>query len=456
MLLKKMNVLLVNPWIYDFAAYDLWLKPVGLLKIASFLERFGYRVHIVNCLERNHPLLKKKYNFFSQREFDCGKFFSQEVEKPILLKDIPRKYKRYGIPPDIFEEELSKVPLPLLAVGITSGMTYWYPGVFEVIGKIKERFPSVPIVLGGIYATLCPEHARKLSGADYVVKGRGEISFLKILDGICGIRRDYSKIHLEKEDERTIPSYHLLRDVKSVAMLTSRGCPLRCSYCASHLLEEKFIQYPPEKVIAEIEYYVEKLKVKDIAFYDDALLLNPERHIIPILEKVIKKFKGKVRFHTPNGLHTRFVDRKIAKLFYAAGFKTIRLSFESVCPKIQKTSCNKVTESDLLEAIKILVNAGYKRKDIGVYIMVGLPEQTLEEVMQTVKFVLKEGVTLKIAEFSPIPGTAEFKKALEKTSLPLDKEPLLQNNSTFFLWNKNITLNDLLRIKNLIKKGGKA
>ena len=439
-----MNVLLINPWIYDFAAYDLWLKPLGLLNIASFLEKFGYKVSLINCLDRNHPLGGKRYKNPPANRFNCGKFFSQEVAKPPLLKDVPRKYKRYGIPPEIFEEELSHLEKPHV-VGITSGMTYWYPGVFEVIKRIKEKFPKTPVILGGIYASLCFEHARKFSGADYIIKGKGEIPFLKILDGIKGVKRDYSRICWKKIQQNLLPAYHLLYRTASVAILTSRGCPFRCSYCASFLLEDCFIQKDPEKVLNEISYYVNKFKVKDIAFYDDALLINAEKHIIPILEGIIKKFKGKVRFHTPNGLHIKFIDEKMAKLFYSANFKTIRLSFESI-------SSNKASEMDLVKAVENFARAGYKKEDLGVYIMVGLPGQDLDEVTNSIEFVRKTGARVKIAEFSPIPGTAEFEKAIRHSCLPLQQEPLFQNNSIFYLWNKKISYQDLLKIKKLSKK----
>jgi len=449
-----MNVLLINPWIYDFAAYDLWLKPLGLLKIASFLEKFGHRVSLIDCLDRYHPLLKRRYKKLpSLRKFDCGKFFSQEVEKPVFFKNIPRRYKRYGIPPEIFEEELSRVKYPD-AVGVTSGMTYWYPGVFEVIRRVKRRFPSVPVILGGIYATLCFEHAREFSGADYVIRGKGEIPFLKILDSIANTKRDYSRIFWQEEEEELIPAYHLLSRVNSIALLTSRGCPFRCSYCASYLLESNFIQQNPDKVLDKIDYYIKRFEVKDIAFYDDALLVNAEKHIIPLLRGIIKRFKGKVRFHTPNGLHARFIDRKMAELFYAANFETIRLSFESTYPKVQRQSCNKVNEEDLIKAVENLACAGYRRKDLGVYIMVGLPGQKIEEIIDTIEFVHKTGARVKIAQFSPIPGTLEFKKALKESSLPLDKEPLLQNNSIFYIWNKKITYDGLLKIKDLVKREG--
>ena len=63
-------------------------------------------------------------------------------------------------------------------------MTYWYPGVFEVIKRVKAHYPGVPIVLGGVYATICHEHALRFSGADYIVRGPGEAEILRIVAAI--------------------------------------------------------------------------------------------------------------------------------------------------------------------------------------------------------------------------------------------------------------------------------
>jgi len=104
-------------------------------------------------------------------------FFAQEIEKPLIFKDIPRRFKRYGILPDEFLSKLNGLPEPLL-VCVTSHMTYWYPGVFETTRVVKKDFPSVPIALEGIYAGLCHKHAKDNSDADYVVKGPGEFKVL--------------------------------------------------------------------------------------------------------------------------------------------------------------------------------------------------------------------------------------------------------------------------------------
>ena len=67
-------------------------------------------------------------------------------------------------------------------------MTYWYPGVFKLIEITKKLFKNVPIILGGIYATLCYEHAKKYSGVDIVFNGSGEVEILKLISGITKFR----------------------------------------------------------------------------------------------------------------------------------------------------------------------------------------------------------------------------------------------------------------------------
>lgn len=315
---KIHNILLINPWIHDFAAFDLWIKPLGLLYVGSTLQHFGYKVHLIDCL----------YNYgypHKERQYGTKSFYSEQIEKPSIFNNIPRTYKRYGIPQDEFRDRLKDVPTPSI-VCVTSHMTYWYPGVFEVIKIIKSTFPSVPIVLGGIYATLCHDHAVKNSGADYVIEGTGELKVLKLADNISGNNRDYGNAR-EWVADKMVPAYELYPDLDSVSVITSRGCPYRCSYCASFLFESKFTFRQPEKVVAELERYVKGLGVKDIAFFDDALLVDPRRHIIPILELLIKK-EIHARFHTPNGIHPKYINRKLARLLRMSGFKTIRLGFE--------------------------------------------------------------------------------------------------------------------------------
>ena len=166
---KAPHILLINPWITDFAAYNFWIKPLGLLSIASLLRENGFQVTLIDCLDFS----------IKTKGYGDGRFFKTKIEKPLLFKSIPRNYSQYGIPEEILLKRLLFIEEPDL-IGVTSGMTYWYPGVFKLIEITKKLFKKAPIILGGIYATLCYEHAKKYSGVDIVFNGRGEVGGLEV------------------------------------------------------------------------------------------------------------------------------------------------------------------------------------------------------------------------------------------------------------------------------------
>ncbi len=94
------SILLINPWILDFTAYDFWLKPLGFLYVASILrEHTNCRLSYIDCLDRDHPGLDGKLKAHPDGR---DSFPKEEVEKPEILKDIPRKFSRYGIPLPLF------------------------------------------------------------------------------------------------------------------------------------------------------------------------------------------------------------------------------------------------------------------------------------------------------------------------------------------------------------------
>ncbi len=178
---KKNTILLVNPWIHDFAAHDHWAKPMGLLYIASYLRRSGYDIDLLDCLSSSYGLRTQFQAPPLGRKGDGrGSYPREEISRPVELKGIPRKFSRYGFPPGIVEDRLKKLERPDLVL-VTSFMTYWYPGVAETIGYIRARWKNVPVVLGGIYATLCPDHAKRNSGADVVIAGDGIAALPSIL-----------------------------------------------------------------------------------------------------------------------------------------------------------------------------------------------------------------------------------------------------------------------------------
>ena len=428
---KNLFALLINPWITDFAAFDFWIKPMGLLSIASVLRQLGVQVALLDCLDRLHPALESSDIPLPAFKADAtGKFYRQPIPKPDCLEGMPRRFCRYGLPYEIVRLELKKMQPPDVIL-VTSMMTYWYPGVQEMIRLCRQIFPGVPVVVGGVYVTLCPQHAQKTLNADALITGAGETA----ISGWLAHRFGISDFASSQPDRFPHPDFSLYPRLESVGIMTSRGCPYRCSFCASHRLWPGFEWKHPDTVVREIFRWHDERGVRHFAFYDDALLVHAEKRIKPVLRQLVRE-KIDIAMHLPNGVHPKLIDAEMASLFKHAGVKTIRLSFESLAYSRQKDLCGKVQPHDLEKALDSLEKNGYSRKEIGVYIIYGLPDQSIEEVKKSCRFVFNLGAQVRSASFSPIPGTQEWDKSVRMGYLRPDTDLLLTNNSLYPIWTK--------------------
>jgi radical SAM superfamily enzyme YgiQ (UPF0313 family) len=312
-------------------------------------------------------------------------------------------------------------------------MTYWYPGVVEVIRLVREYFSNVPILLGGLYATLCPEHARLYSGADVVITGPGEEGILSTLADLLGASPLAPSIS-ENLDGYPYPALDLLSGLNFIPLLTSRGCPLTCSYCASRLLQPRFRPRRPEAVIEELFYWHTQLGLSEVAFYDDALLVEPENHLLPILEGLVGRGRN-FRFHTPNGLHVGLITPRVARWLKKANFATLRLGLETIALGAKRLD-RKVQEGELERALSALQEVGFTRRELGVYLLIGLPGQEDAQIEESIKRVQALGATPVLTQYSPIPHTTLWPEAVQASRFDLANEPLYHNNSVFPCWPK--------------------
>jgi radical SAM superfamily enzyme YgiQ (UPF0313 family) len=445
---KGENLLLINPWVYDFAAYDLWAKPLGLLSLAALLEKNGWKIGYIDCLDIHHPALKTlRLKGPKRRPNHRGHFYREEVGRPSPLRAIPRRFYRFGLSPAAFREILRSLPAPH-AVLVTSGMTYWYRGVHEVIGIVKETFPSIPVILGGIYATLCSEHAEVTSGADFVIQGWGEIPTLQLLEKLTGISPSFIP-DLNDLDSLPPPAFDLYPHLDYCCVLTSRGCPFQCTYCASPLLNPRFITRDPARVVDEIAGWVDR-GVEDIAFYDDALLSDCQ-FAIALLQGIGKR-GVQVRFHAPNGLHARGITEEVAHLMRQVGIATVRLGLETCSHERQLATGGKVSNEDFQSAAGNLRQAGYAPEEIGVYVLAGLPRQERKEVEETIRFVKESGARPYLAEYSPLPGTPLWEAAVKASPFDLAGEPLFHNNTIMPCRWEGLDWDDLQDLKTMVHR----
>ncbi|MFC1633660.1 B12-binding domain-containing radical SAM protein [Planctomycetota bacterium] len=425
--MAKPKILLVNPPIYDFAAYDFWLKPYGLLSIAGFL-RTEADFKLFDYLDRLDPFITGRKELASDR-WGKGRFHCERTQSPPCLQAIPRYFRRFGLPRRLFKDFLAEEgPFDFALVQTT--MTYWYLGIEEVIEDVRNAWPEAKIVLGGSYVTLCRDHAQKL-GADFLVVGTD----IRPLWEYLGISADLKQPAL----------WQAYRKLDVGVLKLSDGCPFSCTYCSVPKVYGKFQPRSLEHSLTELEL-LGRLGVKNIAFYDDALLFEPEKVLIPFLNEIVNR-NVKANFHCPNALNARFLTGELAELMVRAGFKTFYLGFESASERWQKRTGAKVFSEELAQAVEHLLAADAEPANITAYQILGHPHIGIQELEASMRFVHSLGIRGMLADFSPIPGTPDGEHCRKWVDLD---EPLMHNKTAFPIF--LLGFDETNRLKDLQRK----
>ena len=451
---KEPRILLINPWIYDFTAYDFWSKPLGILYIASLLRKMVYQIDFIDCMDRyDQELLTLQNCLFPEKDDDgSGPFHKEHVPKPRALQDIPRNYSRYGITEGIFLGKIQRLARPDVIL-VTSIMSYWYPGVFRVIELVKSVYPDCPVILGGIYAKLCYQHAVSFAGADYVLNDFQVHRLIQLLHYLTENSpvATLAKNHFQCLDCFPRPAWDLYRHLDFVCLLTSRGCSHRCSYCASYLINPEQEFRSPEHIVEEIIDWKIRKGIHRFVFYDDALLFDAENHFIPFM-KELQKQRVRVNFYTPNAIHAGLITPLIARLMVINGFKKVWLGFETADHHLQKKTGSKIDNPTFQKAIQILLDEGFSREQIRAYVLVGLPGQNVKSIIDSINFVMDTGIKPYLAKFSPIPGTRIWSQAVKEYGWKEPVDPLWHNDALMPYFSPSIHAQQYQGFKKLLQQ----
>jgi Fe-S oxidoreductase len=410
------TALVINPWVTDFKLYDEWMHPIGLYFLISLLKHNGFDVHFFDCLQRPETARNKRYN--------VGDIDHREYPKPLLYGPVKRKYKLYGQSQESLEQFLSTIHCPdVICFG--SGMTYWYPGLLETVRIVYRQFPAVPKIIGGISAKLIPDIIKSSLPEAHMFEG--SIFTQDSLKSSCV--PIISDLKLTLWDKSYLKALQCVTHAHHGPVLTSLGCPLSCTYCASRALQKHYIPRKETTIADEIEYFQSRFKVKDFAFYDDALLYQPQRHFMPLM-KLFQQRGISTRFHTPNGMHVKWLSPEVISLMSQSGFRTLRFGYESGDKRYRADTNGKVSKKELEEKIAYILKSGFTGADVGVYVMAGLINQTPGDVLRDMEFVASQRVKVKPVFLSPVPHTPLFKHyAVHYPRLETD--PLFHNDSFF-------------------------
>ena len=312
-------------------------------------------------------------------------------------------------------------------VGITSVTPSIYEAykVAETAKKVRE---DCTVVLGGPHATFMPrETMEECKYIDIIVRGEGEETTRELIENIekgaplnevkgitfrekNGIIDTEPRLFIKNIDNIPFPSRDLLpmhlykfNGVKYTTMLTSRGCPFKCSFCSSSRLFGGYWRgRSPENVLEEMKTVYEEYGIRNIEFMDDTFTLNQER-AEKICDEIIKQ-GWDISWGASSRVDT--LSKKLVEKMKKAGCWIIFLGIESGSQKILDAIGKRITLEQVKKAVKILKDAGIQV--LGSFI-IGFLQDTKETIKETIKFA--KSLNLNYAEFSiltPYPGTPIF------------------------------------------------
>lgn len=388
------RILLINPpfpFPYERYLYPQNAIPLGLLVLASALEKKGFDVSILD-------LATKSFSF----------------------KDIHTKCLEYK--PHV--------------VGISLNLSYRYEQVKKIAGFIKSFSPKIPIWIGGNHAThLAEEIMQDVSFIDGIVLYLGEMVFpevcLRIIDSptdlnnVSGISyRDKNGEIIRNEHYQISkdqfhffePAWHLLDlnqyDDKGY-IIGSRGCPFNCQFCSSRTFHQSRILYRSiEAIIDEMTFLKKKYGIHFFRFTDDSFTINPKR-VLKLCEKIALSNET---FEWSCNTRIDLFDHVLFKQMRQAGCRTILFGIESVNNKVLDLLKKNYTEEQAIDTLIDIKSMGISTQ---LSFVIGLPGDTFQTLKKIKPFVDKTKPSETAFNILKLyPGT-EFFNSPEKYGLKI-------------------------------------
>jgi len=330
-------------------------------------------------------------------------------------------------------------------VGLTA-MTSSIYNAGNIISEIKEISSKIITVLGGVHASALPEQTMKeLEKLDYLIFGEGEKTIselirvitnrgdLKSVKGIVfkkgeEIIKNEPRELIENLDEVPFPARHLIpmelyekhhvtrgfsrKEVKAIEIMTTRGCPNQCIFCAGHINYGQRVRFRSyENITSEMKECIEKYKTTHFSIEDDTFTLKRD-----LVVKLCDFFKNN-RLTWNCNARVNCVDEDLLKIMARSGCKKVAFGIESGNPIILEKIKKGITVSQAIKAVKSAKKAGIRYIEcdfmIGAHV-----DETVDDVLDSFKLIYKLMPDfLAVSIMCPYPGTEIYKMMLDKQYL---------------------------------------
>ena len=422
------NVILINPpqvFTKNQVASGI-TPPLGIAYLASVLELHDITVDIIDSVglepQTIHP--------FEKETFVRGVHFGDIVAR--------------------LDDEVK-------IVGISNLFSFAYPVVQELCRQIRAFRSDIKIVLGGPHPSALYEEVliEDKDLVDFVILGEGELPFLELCQKLLqenmvlqtNIGSDIANLAFLDEDGECVmgteklarntklnsdtipfPARHLLpmenyilaqeshgfSNGRWTSMISSRGCPYGCTFCASR--KTRWVSRSATDVADEIEYCIENWDIREFHFEDDNMTINVKR-LIEICNE-IKRRKLDIRWQTPNGIRASRIDEEMLTAMKESGCEHVTLAPESGSPRVLTDIVQKGKDFDLQHLKDCGATAHKIGLKVAAYFVLGLPGETREDMEMTIAYareLAKVGVDeVNFGLFIPLPGTPLWEPSKHK------------------------------------------
>lgn len=406
-----MKILLIDPPFYRILGFYNRYFPIGVTTVGTVLKEAGHDVVVYDADFNDNPKaidytrLPEYYNIY----LDSFK----RAEHPVWteVRETIRQFK-----PDL--------------IGISVWTTY-AASAFHTAKISKEVNPGCPVVMGGPHATVKAEEILKiLPFADYIVRGEGELTILELAKQIADGRKNLASIpglsfrengdirhnppteRHKNLDEFPFPDRSLLMNVGKYTsedmglIMTSRGCPYSCSYCAT---ETNRVSYRSVgHILREIRFVKDKYGTTQFSFKDDSFTVN-RRRVEELCDKIIAQRLG---INWECTTRVDLVTEELLVKMKKAGCNSIKVGIESGSERVLKQMNKGITHGQIRYAAQLF-------KKVGIfwtgYFMMGVPSETADDIYKTLELMYEVKPDFaSIGVYEPFPGTAMFAEGIKK------------------------------------------
>lgn len=316
----------------------------------------------------------------------------------------------------------------------------------NISSRLKEKNPMITTIIGGPHITAVPrETMSRYHDIDIGVLGEGEETIVELLNflnenkGLGGVKgivyRDKdslkftpSRPFIKDLDVFPFPAWDMLPDLleyyqqsvarigrlPNISIISSRGCPFKCIFCARNVFGNITRAYSADYIIRMIKFLIDKYKIKSVSFEDENFVIYRKR-LIEFCNRIIDE---KIDITWDCASSVSAVNPEMLSLMKKAGCWQINYGIESGSQRVLDFIKKGTTLEKVRDTLKITKDAGMYTKG---YFIIGHPTETYESIQETIDYTKK--IKLDFFQMSfmiPFPGTEFYDMAQDYGSFEND------------------------------------